>query len=159
MQFSTERRGFVRFFLLRFLVGMYVCLVADAPDGLVTPIEGTADLEASRCGSTINFRQRDIRGVFAHLVPDFPRKSCSRIYDQLWRRVWAGSTLRVATCSNRAPSQGQHYHASRSRRPPPLHLRFRSAVAATPLSTQHWISGRATLRSFILIRKQCLDRL
>ena len=28
MQVSTEKRGFVRFFLLRFLVDMYVCLMA-----------------------------------------------------------------------------------------------------------------------------------
>jgi hypothetical protein len=28
MQFSTEKGGFVRFFLLRFLVDMYVCLMA-----------------------------------------------------------------------------------------------------------------------------------
>jgi hypothetical protein len=28
MQFSTEKSGFVRFFLLRFLVDMYVCLMA-----------------------------------------------------------------------------------------------------------------------------------
>jgi hypothetical protein len=28
IQVSTEKRGFVRFFLLRFLVDMYVCLVA-----------------------------------------------------------------------------------------------------------------------------------
>jgi hypothetical protein len=28
LQVSTEKRGFVRFFLLRFLVDMYVCIMA-----------------------------------------------------------------------------------------------------------------------------------
>jgi len=70
-----------------------------------------------------------------------------------WLFVMSGNLF------NREPSQDQHCHACLGHGGHHRYiLRFHSAVAATPLSTQHWISGRATLRLFIL-RKQCLDHL
>ena len=106
-----------------------------APDGLVTPIEGTADLEAVKVW--LDHKLPSTRypgGVFAHLVPDFPRKSCSRMYDQLWRRVWAGLYVTSGNLfQSRAKSGSTLPRVPRARRPPPLHLHFHSAVAATPL--------------------------